>query len=64
MVIMVLPFVSSEIACWIRCSFSGSMLAVDDGRIAECGTHEELIAQGGIYKRFTAIRQQAKGWKL
>lgn len=28
MVIMVLPFVSSEIACWIRCSFSGSMLAV------------------------------------
>ena len=28
MVIMVLPFVSSEIACWIRCLFSGSMLAV------------------------------------
>lgn len=40
------------------------ILVVDDGRIAECGTHEELIAQGGIYKRFTAIRQQAKGWKL
>lgn len=40
------------------------ILVVDDGRIAECGTHEELIAQGGIYKRFTAIRQQAEGWKL
>ena len=40
------------------------ILVVDDGRIAECGTHEELITQGGIYKRFTAIRQQAEGWKL
>lgn len=40
------------------------ILVVDDGRIAECGTHEELIAQGGIYKRFIAIRQQAEGWKL
>ena len=40
------------------------ILVVDDGRIAECGTHEELIAQDGIYKRFTAIRQQAEGWKL
>ena len=40
------------------------ILVVDDGRIAEYGTHEELIAQDGIYKRFTAIRQQAEGWKL
>ena len=40
------------------------ILVVDDGSIAECGTHEELIAQDGIYKRFTAIRQQAEGWKL
>ena len=40
------------------------ILVVNDGQIAECGTHEELIARGGIYKRFTEIRAQAEGWKI
>ena len=40
------------------------ILVVDDGRIAEHGNHAELIAQNGLYRRFTAIRQQAEGWKL
>jgi ATP-binding cassette subfamily B protein/subfamily B ATP-binding cassette protein MsbA len=25
------------------------ILAVRDGRVAECGTHEELLARGGLY---------------
>ena len=33
MVMMVLPRVSSEMACWIRCSFSGSTLAVASSRM-------------------------------
>ena len=33
MVIMVFPLVSSDSAPWIRCSFSGSMLAVASSRI-------------------------------
>ena len=40
------------------------ILVVDDGRIAEAGTHAELIAKDGIYRRFTAIREQAEGWNI
>ena len=25
------------------------IIALDDGKVAECGTHDELVAQGGIY---------------
>ncbi len=40
------------------------ILVVDDGRIAECGTHEELLNRGGIYKRFTEIREKAESWHI
>ncbi len=40
------------------------ILVVDDGRIAECGTHDELIQKEGIYKKFTEIREQAEDWRI
>lgn len=40
------------------------ILVVDDGRIAERGTHAELVQQDGLYKRFTSIREQAEGWRI
>ncbi len=40
------------------------ILVVDDGRIAESGTHEELLAKEGIYRRFTEIRERAEGWQI
>ncbi len=40
------------------------ILVVDDGRIAEKGTHSELISQDGVYKRFIQIREQAEGWRI
>lgn len=40
------------------------ILVVEDGKIAEHGTHQELIRQNGVYKRFTEIREQAEGWNL
>lgn len=40
------------------------ILVVDDGTIAEAGTHEELIRQEGRYKKFIEIRQEAEGWRI
>lgn len=36
------------------------ILVVEDGRIAECGTHDELIAADGLYRRFVKIREKAE----
>ena len=40
------------------------ILVVEDGRIVQQGTHAELMAQGGLYRRFIEIREQAEGWRL
>ncbi len=40
------------------------ILVIDDGRIAQSGTHEELMEQGGIYRRFVESRELAVGWKV
>ncbi len=40
------------------------IVVVDKGRIAQLGTHEQLMAQEGIYRRFVDTRTRAVGWKL
>ena len=40
------------------------ILVVDGGRIVQRGTHSELLAQEGIYRRFIGGREQAVSWKL
>ena len=40
------------------------ILVVDDGCITQQGTHEELLRQEGVYKRFLALRQAAEGWSI
>ena len=40
------------------------ILVVDQGRIVQKGTHEQLMAQEGIYRSFVADRSRAVSWKL
>ena len=40
------------------------ILVVDDGRIAERGTHDELMRHNGVYRRFIEIREKAEGWRI
>lgn len=37
---------------------------ISDGKIAENGTHEELLSKKGIYKDFVEIRKKSSGWNL
>ncbi|MBQ6951219.1 MAG: ABC transporter ATP-binding protein [Clostridia bacterium] len=32
------------------------ILVIDEGRVAECGTHDELVAKGGLYARMHRIQ--------
>lgn len=40
---------------------AAQILVVDKGQIVQRGTHEALMAQGGIYRRFITGREQAAG---
>ncbi len=40
------------------------ILVIDDGRIAQRGTHEELLAREGQYRNLWQRRQQAKSWRI
>lgn len=40
------------------------ILVLEAGRLVQHGTHNELIGQEGIYRRFWREREQAKQWKL
>lgn len=40
------------------------IVVVEKGKIVQKGTHEQLMKQEGIYKRFVDAREQAVSWKL
>ena len=40
------------------------IFVVDHGKIVQQGTHDELVAADGLYRRFVVERKQAAGWKV
>lgn len=40
------------------------IIVVDKGKIVQQGTHQQLIGEAGIYKRFVEERKQAVSWKI
>ena len=40
------------------------ILVVEDGTVVQRGTHEELLEQEGVYRRFVEARAEAEGWKI
>jgi ATP-binding cassette subfamily B protein IrtB len=43
---------------------ANQIAVVENGKIAQLGTHTQLMQEGGIYKNFVNARQQAAGWKI
>ncbi|WP_053232345.1 ABC transporter ATP-binding protein [Sandaracinus amylolyticus] len=40
------------------------IVVLDRGRVAECGTHDALIAADGVYAALWREQERAKGWRL
>ena len=40
------------------------ILVLEDGRLVQQGTHEELLREDGLYRRFIELREQAEDWHI
>lgn len=40
------------------------ILVIDEGTVAQKGTHKELLAQEGTYREFVRIRELAESWQI
>ena len=43
---------------------ANKIIVLEDGAIAEQGTHEELLGKGGLYAKLWTIQQESLGWSV
>lgn len=41
-----------------------NILVIADGKIAQEGTHKQLIETDGIYRNFVTVRENSRGWNV
>lgn len=41
-----------------------NIVVMEDGKVAEQGTHDELICKDGLYKKLWTIQTESSGWEL
>ena len=41
-----------------------TIIVMEEGRIVEQGSHEELISKNGLYYKLWTIQEKTLGWKL
>ncbi|WP_353094910.1 ABC transporter ATP-binding protein [Tissierella praeacuta] len=41
-----------------------NIVVMEDGRVAEQGTHDELITKNGLYNKLWTIQTESSGWEL
>ena len=42
----------------------GQILVLDDGKLVEYGTHNELMKKKGVYQKLYHIQQESLGWTI
>ena len=40
------------------------IVVLDDGKLSEQGTHQDLIEKNGLYKKLFTIQQDSLGWSV
>jgi ATP-binding cassette subfamily B protein len=41
-----------------------TIYVLENGRVAESGTHDELLQKNGLYARLWNLQQESRGWSL
>jgi len=44
--------------------YADQILVLENGKLVEHGTHEELMAKKGLYQKLYHIQQESLGWAV